>query len=343
MEPTLESAKDAQSQEFESSEGGMTAELSSMGTNSLPGDAMQMKQQEAANNSSQVKQLMAYQDMANHATASGTIQRTPDQEVVQRQVQADTVKSLLIKVGRFDFGSDLKNAMPVASGQHRCHTISYGIISNGVKDPINQALHGGDPAWVDKMLKGLLVSIFPYGGTSGVYASDGTLKGIAAKYHGIAAGAISNIASLLSKSSPNLGQLENEANTLISALNNSPDNLRPGLGSTNSSIQEALDLTKDRDETLAIGTKITVDGTNITAIKSPMDVIRINGLQEDQVRTLLTSTYSDSAQIHLFSSGTDIQSSDHPSSMTSGSMSKSNPTPIAIPWAPNTLRLFQTS
>jgi len=301
----------------------------------LPSDPAQMRMQAAANQSQQVQQLKSLQEGANQGAPPAQLQSGP---VVQRQVDFDATSNQLNKIGRFDFEHDLKTAMPVAHGQHRCHTISYGFIATGVKDPINQAIAGANPAWVDQMLEGMIKSIFPNGAASGVHG--GGLNVIAAKYHGIAMAAKVTIMGILGTAPLNGVALAAAANELISALNNSPDNLRPGLGATNSSIQEALDFTQSGTQVLPIGTQVTNDGSTFITLTAPQTIITIDGTQQAQVHTLLTETYGQAQEVHVFSSGTQVQSSDHATAMNSGNMSNANPTPIGMPWGAG-YRLFE--
>ncbi len=256
-------------------------------------------------------------------------------QIVQRQVTYDTKNKQLVKNGRLDFSKELQDAMKLSSGQHRCHTISYEIITNGVKDPINDCLAQGKDIALGA-LDGLVAAVFPNGATSGVYSTDSALVNIAKQNYTKAIAAIQTI----SKNLTNPSVVAKNANILIDALNNSPDNLRPGAGDTNSSIQGGLDLSPTGTTTLAAKTPIVdAKGTVIDSLKSPLTVITVNPLQQQQVKTLLTKTYSKSSQVAVYSSGKKLQSSDIPG-MKTATMSKSNPTHLAINWGSGQYFLF---
>src|SRR4051794_2786479 len=148
----------------------------------------------------------------------------------------------LAKGPRMDFANDLQQAMPVGNGQHRCHTIAYGTICAGVIDPINACLNAGRDVALGA-LDGLIRAVYPNGATAGHHVGSVALAGIANQYHTAAVAAANAIANhIAALPQLNLQGIVTEANNLIHALNNSPDNLRVGNGSTNSSIQEGLDL-----------------------------------------------------------------------------------------------------
>jgi hypothetical protein len=165
---------------------------------------------------------------------------------------------------------------------------------------------------------------------------------LAAEFHQKALNAFRAVVSALGKQSGK--GLQDAANDLINALNNSPDNLRPGAGGTNSSIQGGLDLTQDptKQNQLLKGTRIVnVDGQWIDTLKAPKNVIRVIDVHERVLITMLTQTFSGKkGELTAYSSGATLQSSDKPK-MKSSTMSSANPTPIAIQH-PNGVFLFDT-
>lgn len=275
---------------------------------------------------------------ADNRKAAPVENRSANQcQIVQKMLAWDSKNNLLFKNGRLDFQYDLQQAMPVKSGQHRCHTIGYEIICNGVKDPINACLRAGKDVALGA-LDGLLEAVYPNGSKTRLGTSH-NLQVVAQKYYKQAQTAIANISTAIATGSP---KVVDYANDLIDALNNSPDNLRPGDGSTNSSIQEALDLVPGSVETLQADTLVCYGKVDKKTIKLPdkLEVIRAgDALQEQQLETLLTKTYSESGQVWIFSSGKQLQSSDY-INMTSATMTKTNPQHFAIKLSNGVYLLF---
>ena len=254
--------------------------------------------------------------------------------LVQRKVKYNPTKNELVKSGRLEFSSELQNAMKLDSGQHRCHTISYETITSGVKDSVNCCLAAGNNLAIGK-LQGLVNAVFPNGPTSKVH-SNNDLKNIAQRNYQKATNAITNISRNLANSTV----VADNANELIGALNNSPDNLRPGAGNTNSSIQGALDLTPKKTDILPVGTQIVdADDNVVKTLQSSLTVLRVDNTHEKQVKTLLTETYSKNNKLEVYSSGKKLQSSDI-AGMTAEKMSNKNPTNLAIDWGGGKYFLF---
>ena len=261
---------------------------------------------------------------------------------LQRKVKYDGNKGL-VKSKRLEFSSELQNAMELKKGQHRCHTISYEIITDNVKDPINESLNNKRDISL-RALDGLVKAVFPNGSKSGVYPESKSLQDIASKNYNEANNAINNIANYINNIENNSSaptMVVESANKLIGALNNSPDNLRPGAGNTNSSIHGALDLTlKGENNTLPSGTPIVdAQGNQTRTIREPLTVLRVEPLHEKQVKTLLTETYSKDNKLEVYSSGEKLQSSDIPG-MNVDTMKTDNPTPLAIDWGEGKYFLF---
>ncbi|BAZ29773.1 hypothetical protein NIES4074_22200 [Cylindrospermum sp. NIES-4074] len=263
---------------------------------------------------------------------------TPSVEAIQLKVELNSQGNALVKSGRFDFSSDLQTAMGVQPGDHRCHTISYETITNGVKDPINWRLSNPPPAyWDTRYLIGMVNAVFPNGGQAAnhnTHANFQDLQQIALTNYQDALTEVDNIKTAIGNQ--NTQDLVNSANKLIAALNNSPDNLRAGSGTTNSSIQSGIDPTQDTNKPsiLPVNTpimQIAGDFSTTIPLQAPIQVIRLIDQHEAQIRTLLTETYSETNQVHGYSSGQTAQSSDN-QNQKSANMTNQNPTPIAIEW-----------
>lgn len=268
------------------------------------------------------------------AQSTTSHQLTTTDRLLSRTVVLQNGK--LEKNGRWEFAPAIQTALNLAPLQHRAHTISYEIIAHGVADTINEALNQGVVQCLEP-LRGLIAAVFPRGPA----AAPHNLQALATEYHTRATTAVSNIIHLFQAKDRDMDKILDEANKLMDALNNSPQNLRPGDASTNSSIGGALDLTQDSTKgELPVDTRIVdVQGTPQEVLKQSRKVIRIIDLHEEQVKTLLTETYSKGGEIHLYSSGQTLQSSDNPS-MTVGNMISKNQTPVAIQWKPGEFYLF---
>lgn len=217
--------------------------------------------------------------------------------------------------------------MPVQSGQDRSHTISFEIIQRGVQDPINSALSGyGDAAWVGKMLTGLAKSVLRNSDAARHVNSPKykSLFNLAVKIKTKVVTLIKKIVNELGEPSPSTDTLTETADDLIKQLNSSPDNLRPGDGSTNRSIGPYLDLIqKGSTVTLPQGT-LVADKPNGTTrqLASPTEVILIDDADEQAIRTLLTSSYSELGAISLYTSEGDLQSSENAGQLVSNMKTK---------------------
>ena len=240
----------------------------------------------------------------------------------------------LVKQDRLPFDSDLEKAMPVKSGEHRAHVIAYDTLTKGVMDPINECLAKKNLDALPYAFN-MITAIYP-GGDKQLFRhpANGDLLKIAQKNRKRAELAYAEIEAILKGTST--ASLEAWTNELIGALNNSPDNLRPGADRTNSSIQQGLDLQPTGVETLKKNTTI-VDATKPfelakwtqTALAADTVVLRVSVLDEWMVWQMLTTTWSNRNELYLYSSGAKLQSSDY-ADMTSKSMSKNNPTHLAI-------------
>jgi hypothetical protein len=252
--------------------------------------------------------------------------------VLARKVKLGS-NNRLEKDGRFGFDDPLEKAMPVQDGQHRAHVIAYDTITRGVMDPINRAIEKKENAWLNAVYN-LIGAVFPGGVESFRHPH---LSHLAKDYHTRARAACNDIDAAL-RGSPGAPELSTSANNLIRALNNSPDNLRPGAAGTNSSIKEGLDLeplkSPDDVQELLTGTVI-VDQLlsdakfTTTKLKSDALVLRVEKLDEFMVWKMLTATWSERNELHLYSSGVKLQSSNY-SNMKSGTMTNQHPTRLAI-------------
>ncbi|MFI1828152.1 DUF4157 domain-containing protein [Streptomyces sp. NPDC020412] len=249
--------------------------------------------------------------------------------------------SVLAKSGRAGWVNGVDKYMTLATGNARCHTISYEEICNSVIGPVNRYLQTGRTDQAG-FLYGLVDAVFPHGATADSHAGTPNataLNNVASASHGQAITALTNINNLISTAGSTAAILQTHVDDLITALNSSPDNLREGNGSTNSSIGSALDVTQNGTVVLDKGTKIIdqpVDrgprgGLTYTTqpLQQPMLVLRAIKLHNDQVWTLLTRTESTDGVVKIFSGGRILQSSNNVG-QTSGKMSTNQPTALAI-------------
>ncbi|MFE0173325.1 DUF4157 domain-containing protein [Streptomyces sp. NPDC059002] len=282
--------------------------------------------------------------MAGTVAASEAADATPGAPVsATAAVQRQSVVSgnLLVKRGRHDFRNDLCQAMNLAPNQARCHTVSYELMSEGVIRAVNAALAAANSDNLGE-LWGLVDAVFPTAGNLPAihqnHPNAVALQRICTDEFNKAYVALNDLNNLLTLPARNVQVLNlcnTYANNLIKALNNSPANLRPGASNTNSSIQGALDLTPVgppqllRQNTPIVDTNQTYDenGYRHTPLAVATDVLRVAPMHEEQVWNLITRTAI--PQVHLFSSGAQLQTSDVPN-MNSGTMTQNAPRPVAI-------------
>jgi len=249
-------------------------------------------------------------------------------DILQRQVQGNEKNIQLEKIGRFDFSHELQQALGLKPGEHRCHTVSYETITQGVLAPINACILAKQDVALGA-LEGLLEAIYPSGGVAKNHANhpnQNQLDKIAADQYGVAQlsideieKAVTDINKKQSVSKQDLEHLVKCANFLIYALNNSPDNLREGFGNTNSSIQGGLDLEQDNGK----ASQIIIGGNNV-------NVIRITDEHEAVVWTMLKTSFGGpGGSLYLFTSGKKLQSSNN-SNQISSNMNSANPQKVAI-------------
>ncbi|MEU3690617.1 hypothetical protein [Streptomyces narbonensis] len=279
------------------------------------------------------------QTQERHEHGAGCGHRSTEPPVVQRKSVVSGLS--LTKSGRHPFASDLQQAMGLTPLQARCHTISYETISEAVITAVNMCLAAGNSANLG-YLHGTVDSVFPAGGslpaTHQNLPNSAALQAICTREFTRAVNAVNSLDAMLAipPTVLSLGPTNAQANELIQALNNSPGNLRPAASNTNSSIQGALDLTP-----LAGGPQLLRRGSSIvdqnqtydeygyqqTRLTADRNVLRVAPTHEEQVWNLITRTAV--PEVHLFSSGTQLQSSDYPN-MNTGTMTNANPTPVAI-------------
>jgi hypothetical protein len=255
----------------------------------------------------------------------------PEPLPIQRQVEWDKKTKALVKADREAFASDTQREIGVGANEARCHFIPYEVIVAGVMDPINECVKKG---WSDVALgalDGIVAAIFPNGGAATSHQGQqnaNALDTLASKYYRSATRAVDDVDAAFTNRDP--VALEDAAKRLVTSLNNSPDNLRPGWSGTNSSIQSGLDFIQNRAKSTLPTNAVIVDADgNPTMTTPPSTVIFVDAQHEQQLETLLTRTYSKKGVVHAFSSGTNVQSSDNKGQKTS-TMVSSNPTPIAI-------------
>jgi hypothetical protein len=272
-----------------------------------------------------------------------SVQRTAGNHAVgwflaRKVKQSGTDARLLEKVGRLDFERNLELEMKVADGQHRAHVISYEILAHGVADSINECILTTDANWMNPVYN-LIAAVFPGGSQESIRHLGTPLEPIAIRNYLRALSDCDAIRSLVANGKdathPGLVTLVND---LISALNNSPDNLRPGDGPTNSSIGKALDLEPshpNKYETLKKGTRIVDPATmleehyNVVPLTQDTEVLRVTLLNEWMVWQMLTATWSQNNELTLYSSGKQLQSSNY-QGMVGPAMTKLNATHVAI-------------
>lgn len=262
---------------------------------------------------------------------------------IQRRVVVDNPAAprRLVKSGRHDFSNALTAAMPVGPNQARCHTVSYEEITASVEHAVNEALAAANANPL-AYLWGLVSAVFPTGAQLPAHHQNSpALAPVCASQYAAAQAALASLNTLMSNPPVNFQTVVSAtafANDLIRALNNSPANLRLGASNTNSSIQGGLDLapaTQPR-ATLRRGTSLidqtqpfTEHGYQTVPLASDTDVLRVDELHEFQVWQLLSRTQSNTGQLHLFSSGPLLQSSNY-ANMATGTMTNTNPEPVAI-------------
>ncbi|WP_405739297.1 DUF4157 domain-containing protein [Streptomyces sp. NBC_01525] len=303
-----------------------------------PGDRFERAAEE---NAHRVLSGPAAAPTEERATASGPVERAG--APVQRKTAAKG--GALVKAGRHDFSTGLQNAMPVGPGQARCHTVSYETITAGVMEAVNKCLNGEDAVGY---LYGVVDAVYPKGGNLLVHQQGlptaTQLAAVCKTEFKAAETALNALKKLFPKagsgSAAQAAQADKLANDLIKALNNSPANLRLGDENTNSSIQSGLDLAPAQAgavETLGPATLVVdqskqpIDETapKTKKLGKSLKVLRAEPAHEQQVWTLLTRTTSKAGQLHLFSSGPLLQSSDQ-KGMKTATMTANHPTPTAI-------------
>lgn len=281
---------------------------------------------------------------------AGSSSSETHQPVAQRRVAAAPPVGLVKKKPRYAFAADVRGAIGVdPQDEARCHVVPYEEITKVVIASVNGSIIFRSPHF--HSLAGLVSTIYP-GRSSSVVHGMG-FDHLAQKYYQIADAARKKLET--SMRAINLTRLRNPkvfgvlaiyANALIRSLNNSPDNLRIGDRSTNSSIQGGLDLTQDTSKPgfLPAGTDLVdADGNVHRTLRAPLTVIRVINRHEKVVINMLTLTYSGpGATLKAYSSGGDLQSSDT-MDMTDETMSSASPTPIAIQWSANKFFLFDTT
>lgn len=280
----------------------------------------------------------------NRAVANSVTQKKKNglQGVAQRLLKHTNAG--FIKNGRLNgFSTNIEKELKSKQGvTSRNHTISYETITNGVKGPINDVLINSlSNAKCQFFLEGLVKSVFPNGATTLLYSTNANLVNEVKEQHKNAGTAIANIISELTNK--NLSKVELHANELIKALNNSPDNLRVGNSSTNSSIGGSLDLSSGVSTNINKNEIIyyrdsSGDFKNKTA-NGGENIILITGMHGDQLRTLFTETYSQEG-FYAYSSGAQNQSSNI-QGMKKGTMTSSNQTPIGVTYGQGAYMVFE--
>lgn len=250
--------------------------------------------------------------------------------VVQRSIIASGGK--MAKGKREPFRSDVNKYLEIGDNEARCHYIPFGYIRSIVMNQINSGLAGLKPAVIMQNLGFLINAIFPYGRTAEKHKAKNfaQLDSIAKEVYDIAGSNVSAIGVLLS-GSQDLDELATAGTDLINALNNSPDNLRPGNSNTNSSISDAIDFPSDhvKKGILKKGEVIVDKDYKPAYFLSNDKAVLI----PNETATKIVLDLIDSAHIGFeavaYSSDDLVQSSDH-KGMKTATMSDTHKIPIAL-------------
>lgn len=246
---------------------------------------------------------------------NASLQRMVDNSlgVVQRSIIY--TGSELVKGKRHNFWSRLSNALEVDSDEARCHLIPYSLI----RDIIIKRVNSNEiaPLW------DLLNAVFPNGGKAKNHDSD-ELNDIAAEAYAIAEKSIKAL-----DTSPD----ELTANTLLDAMNNSPDNLRLGFRNTNSSIGGKLDFPESTlsSSELKAGTTIYDESHKKYLLGVDTNVLIISN---DRYTDLVNNVYDampPGMTFEVYTSGDEVQSSDK-AGMKTAVMTDTDVHVIALEW-----------
>jgi hypothetical protein len=263
--------------------------------------------------------------------------------VVQRSLIVSGGK--MEKGKRMPFRNDINKYLQIGNNEARCHYIPFGYIRSIVMNQINSGLAGLSGAEVMENLGYLISAIFPHGRAAQNHTHDvnyGALDAIAQELYDEAENCRQSIGSLID-GSKSLGKLATQGTNLINALNNSPDNLRPGNSNTNSSISDSMDFpaTHVTKGVLHTGTVI-VDKDYKPSHKLTKDV---EVLKPNESATKIVLDLIDSAhmgfEVVAYSSNYILQSSDH-TGMKTATMSDTLKIPIALELATGWY-LFETN
>jgi Domain of unknown function (DUF4157) len=250
--------------------------------------------------------------------------------VVQRSIIAKGGK--MEKGKREPFRSDINKYVEIGTNEARCHYIPFGYIRSIVMNQINSGLAGFPTSGVVENLGFLLSAIFPSGPTAAKHKAKNfhQLDAIARELYDTAVNSIKEIGNILN-GSKDLDDLADEGTTLINALNNSPDNLRPGNSNTNSSISDSMDFpsTHVQKKTLIKGTVIVdKDYQPSYPLPNSIDVLVPNEEATKIVLDLIDSAHM-GFEVVVYSSDYRLQSSDHVG-MKTGTMSDKVKIPVAL-------------
>ncbi|WCT12482.1 DUF4157 domain-containing protein [Mucilaginibacter jinjuensis] len=251
--------------------------------------------------------------------------------VVQRSIIVSGGQ--MAKGPRHPFLSDINKYLQIGSNEARCHYIPFGYIRLIVMNQINAGLSGTQGAVVMGDLEYLINAIFPNGRAADNHKSDtnyGALTKIAHTLYDEAQNCKQQIGTIIDNSK-NLGKLAELGTNLIDALNNSPDNLRPGNSNTNSSISDSLDFPATH-----VAKGILPKGTTIVDkhykpsynLTSNMEVLLPNEAATTIILNLIDSAHIGFEAV-VYSSDYILQSSDH-KMMKTATMSDKIKVPVAL-------------
>lgn len=261
------------------------------------------------------------------------------QDVLQKKLKVDANGKMLEKDtgNRYGFNATMHSKMGCGFGEDLCHTVSYHTICNGVMQPINECLAKRcDDTAAYNYLLGIIETIAPSGWdnshpTIGTNPNKIWLIKYCQNMVDDSKVLATDIKNELKKPLYNMLTLLNYANSLIANLNNCPSNLRPGDGTTNKSIGNAIDASQGNITTLKAGTKVKPGNKAEITLLADKKVLLLHSYHALQVRNLFTMTAGPgNDRPYFWTNGKDIQSSDV-SGMTTGFMGPLKTTvPIAF-------------
>ncbi|MDO4316938.1 MAG: hypothetical protein Q4C48_01905 [Lachnospiraceae bacterium] len=223
-----------------------------------------------------------------------------------------------VKGRRPEFSSELLKALPVRTGEARCHSVSYETINMGIVNALNYYLHYVDfygaqgslqdyyeGIWVQTLAfaAGMICSVegcilpddllqaylqYKYGEGDQAEQLDVFNRGLI-EFAGCMEAPINGTFLRLQEALSHLESVSEDgflaslaeiAGELVGALNSCKNNLRAGDARWNSSIQSAFDAAEYRVETrrLSVGTEDGEEEVQVIVLNNEADSIRLSNL-----------------------------------------------------------------